>query len=157
MSMKQSYSVKASLVIIAFALFAQGCRRVNPVSKRDRNMRQIQAAFIRYWTDHEGDLPSTLSELTEGTDPYLDRRYLLYPTFPAVPGSSPPSSYRYVPCEHNAPPDRIILYPNVKATPFPLCVLRHNRTVAILGPKEYEREIRALGEDYDILPEPKWP
>lgn len=131
-------------------------RFVTPVSREDRNMRAIQAAFLRYNRLSRGRLPKTLSELTSGPDALLDISFLVHPAFPVVPGSDPPSSYRYVPCEPTASSAKIILYPNAKPGTRHLIVLRYVHGTCSLAPEDYEKEIRALGEDYDSLPEPKW-
>lgn len=132
-----------------------GCRQ-REINRRHpcvQDLKTIYRALEAHITDHD-KMPSSLADLHPE---YLqDKDALVWPGLALVPGSSPPTTYRYVPCPYMEHPDAIVAYVNLRGRPgdnAPLFVLRLSGQVQCLDAASFEKAIRALGEEYDSLPE----
>lgn len=116
------------------------------------DLRKIVRAVDSYFDAHE-EMPTALGELYP--DHLQDKEVLVYSGIPVVPGSNPPTTYRYVPCRYHEQPDRIVVYVNQRGRPGqypPLLAVTLSGAVMFMSPEEFEKAIRDLGEDYDSLP-----
>ena len=145
--------------VAASTAFSIQCRRrvklVTPVPWQARKLRLFCAA-IRCYTFYGTRMepPVSLRQLVDTR--WLEEDDLTHAAIPVVPGSDPPTSYHYVPCGREAPGDRIIVYPNARANRRfmgGVYVLRRDMCIEELSAEEYEKQVRALGEDYRKLPE----
>ena len=98
------------------------------------------------------NVPESLQDMVRSDGYYLDPGVLLHPHIPTVPGSEPPSAYHYIPCAEDAPPDTVVLFPNVRAGPEGQFVMFRGLGVGRMPRDEYEAAVRAAGFDYDSLP-----
>ena len=150
-------AVGTATVLLAFTI-CRAKRHIDPIHPVAGDLREIWLALEGYRADHDGAWPGSLADLYP--ECLRDKESLSCPTIPSVPGIKPRTSYGYVPCRNDAPADTIIVYANVRGrrdeevpAHLPLFVLRFNGAVGFLKPDEFENAIRALGEDYDSLPE----
>ena len=154
--MKRRTYIQMLVAVVALTITGSSCQRRICILRRNyhkENLKIISYALLLYSDDHKGVLPASLSKLQKA---YLaQQEALVHPRIPIVPGSKPPTSYHYISCEPDASPETIIVYPNYRGEGAPLCVLTYGGEIKELTPEEYEKAVRALGGDYDSLPEAK--